>query len=61
MNAAIYARKSMECCKACLSPLPDSKERRSLVNPKSHVVINGLIQLSSKIEEDTSNCNLTVF
>ena len=46
----------MECCKACLSPLPDSKERRSLVNPKSHVVINGLIQLSSKIEEDTSNC-----
>ena len=26
------------------------------MNPKSHVVINGLIQLCSKIEEDTSNC-----
>ena len=46
----------MERCKACLSPLPDSKERRSLVNPKSHIVRNGLIQLSSKIDEDTSNC-----
>jgi hypothetical protein len=48
----------MEHCKACVHvcPLPDSKERRSLVNPKSHAVKNGFVQLSSKIEEDTSRC-----
>ena len=45
----------MERGKACRSPILDAKERHSLVNPKSHTIRNGLVQLSSKIE-DTSKC-----
>ena len=45
----------MERCKACRSPVLDTKERHSLLNPKSHTARNGLIQLSSKIE-DTFKC-----
>lgn len=47
----------MERCKACRSLVLDTRERPSLVNPKSHTVTNGLIQLSSKIE-DTSKINV---